>query len=361
MINNLFYVVWAGDSRVYVYNVSQYKQLVPFSDDHSIVWSRVKNGEITPEEARLSDHSNLILNALGDSFQKPVPEFKQTRLVTGDRIILCSDGLNSMLSDTGIQQIIDFNSNTKDTCQALISAACKAGGHDNITVLVVDVIEAENTPGDTHPKKSKSRKWFRIGLILLLALGALCIYYFRNEIVSFLQNHTNLNLPAQNDLEDNQKKDEILPAEPEKSTVLSSDSELQNKPDIRQQSETKSREISSHPDKTEPLPSSSKIKEELEIQYKRIDVLRKDLIRYRPGGDMYAENEAFCLEHEMKINNIVHQLDSIKTQIEMVVYAPGNKIVSVTNQNKAAAILKTLPESINKLDALKEEILTTSK
>jgi hypothetical protein len=270
-----------------------------------------------------------------------------------------------MLSDTGIQQIIDFNSNTKDTCQALISAACNAGGQDNITVLVVDVIEVGTTTVDTQPKKTKDRKRFRIGLILLLALGALCLFYFRIEIVSFLQNQINLNLPVQNDLDDlddnqKEKKNEIIPAEQEKSAVTSANMELHDKANIRQQSETKIMEISADPDKTEPLPSSSKMKDELEIQYKRINVMMKDLKRYRPGGDMYAENETFCLEHETKINKIVHQLDSIKIQIEMVVYAPGSKIVSLTNQNKAAAILTTLPESINKLDALKEDILTTS-
>lgn len=363
MINNLFYIVWAGDSRAYVYNASRHKQLVPFSDDHSIVWSRVKNGEITPEEARLSNHSNLILNALGDSFQKPVPEFKKVKLETGDRIILCSDGLNSMLSDIGIQQIIDFNSNTKDTCQALISAACKAGGQDNITVLVADVIDAETNSSDIIlPKKSKGRKWFRIGLILLLSLVALCIYYFRNEIISFLHNHTNLNLRAQKDLNESQNDntDETPSTETETITALSDNSELLNKSNMSQQSETEIMETSSHPDKTEPISSTSKMKEDLEIQYKRIDVMMKDLMLYKPGGDMYAENETFCLNHEAMINNIVYQLDSIKSQIEMVVYASGSKIVSVTNQNKAAKILKTLPESINKLEALKEDILTTS-
>jgi hypothetical protein len=99
----------------------------------------------------------------------------------------------------------------------------------------------------------------------------------------------------------------------------------------------------------------------LETEYVRINILLKDLMRYKSGGDMYIENKAFCLANEVKINNIIHKLDSIKVQIEMVVYSPGNKIVSVKDQSKALVILKTLKASVDSLDVSKEEVLTNPK
>jgi serine/threonine protein phosphatase PrpC len=229
IVNNLFYVMWAGDSRVYIYNAGRHTQLVPFSDDHSIVWGRVKNGEITAEEARLSDSSNLILNALGDSFQKPMPDFKKTKLEIGDRIILCSDGLNSMLSDTGIQQIIDYNSNTKDTCQALISAACNAGGHDNITVLVVDVIEIEPVSVDPPQKTRKVRKWFWYGLLLLaIAFVVAGIVFYSPDIAAFFKDRQKSIIHKSN--QEQSTKTEILePLENKKNDKYITDSaKLQN-------------------------------------------------------------------------------------------------------------------------------------
>jgi protein phosphatase len=363
VVNNTLYLVWAGDSRVYIYNASRHTKLVPFSDDHSLVWNRVKNGEITAEEARLRDDSNLILNALGDSFQKPVPEFKKTKLEAGDRIILCSDGLNSMLSDSGIQQIIDYNSNTKETCQTLISAACNAGGKDNITVLVADVLELESPSQVAHPKKRKGRKWLRFGLImLLLAFLASGVVYFSNDIASFVTNHIKLYHQAANKEDDAEtsRTDEILPAEPEEAITGANASGKPEQLNGNRNSETSEKIIASA-EKTDPTVSTVIIKEDLEAEYKRIDRLMDDLMRYKPGGDMYIENVTFCRKNEKTINILLHKLDSIKGQIETVVHAPGNKIVSVKDQSKAIVILKTLKVSVDSLDNLKEKILTNTK
>ena len=360
IVNNLFYVMWAGDSRVYRYNSGQHTQLVPFSDDHSIVWSRVKNGEITAEEARLSDNSNLILNALGDSFQKPIPDFKNTKLEIGDRIILCSDGLNSMLSDTGIQQIIDYNTNTKDTCQALISAACNAGGHDNITVLVVDVMEIKPISIDPPQKIRRVRKWFCYGLILLaIAFIISGIVFYSSEIAFFLQDRQKSIFPK-SDKEQSPETEILEPLENKiKDKHLTDSVKLQNpnkSPKIIQEKKDFSNNVS-----TSYSPSNDLIKRDLETEYVRINVLLKDLMRYKSGGDMYVENKAFCVANELKINSIIYKLDSIKVQIEAVVYSPGNKIVSVKDQSKALVILKTLKASIDSLDVSKEEVLTNPK
>jgi serine/threonine protein phosphatase PrpC len=363
ILDNHFFVEWAGDSRAYIYNTTKQTQLVPFSEDHSLVWNRVKNGEITPEEARLRDDSNLILNALGDSFQKPIPDFKKIKLDVGDRIVLCSDGLNSMLSDTGIQQIMEYNSNAKDTCQALISAANNAGGLDNITVLVIDVIEESPLTIPKQKMKRKRRKWLIFGLILLIVLIASCVLLFTNEIKDFISDKTNSSNPAMGKSDDAiiGKTDNLISPPSQSNNPNVTNPEMPSYSAVNQTDKAPSDVLPTSERKTSSALSTSKIKADLEIEYKRIDMLKKDLNRYNPGGDMYLENEEFCRMNEKKINDVINKLDSIKNQIESVVYAPGNTIVSVKDQNKAVLILKTLKTSIDNLDILKEEILTTSK
>ncbi len=172
ILNNILYIIWIGDSRCYHYNKTKHNQLTPFSDDHSLVWSRVKSGEITDEEARLSSESNLLLQSLGDTFHDPHPDFKWIELSDNDRVLLCSDGLNSMLSTLGIQQILDFSNSTKETCQSLINSANNAGGHDNITAILIDIISKSLTFGPAIKKRSFYKRWL-LGLIAFLILAVI--------------------------------------------------------------------------------------------------------------------------------------------------------------------------------------------
>ena len=174
IVNNILYIAWSGDSRCYHYKRGRVASLIPFTDDHSLVWSRVKLGEITPEQARLSDDSNLILQALGDTLQSPKPDFRWTTIEKNDRILICSDGLNSMLSDIGMQQILDFGSDPTDTCQSLIKAANNAGGRDNITVILADVLEeSEILSQPAITTRSAGKRWQLISIIILL-LAIIC-------------------------------------------------------------------------------------------------------------------------------------------------------------------------------------------
>ncbi len=186
IINHHVYIAWSGDSRCYLYRPNESQVLRPFTNDHSLVWERVKSGEITAEEARLSDESNLILQSLGGSYQKPEPDFKWGKISQHDRILICSDGLNSMLSDLGIQQILEYEKNTNSTCRALVDSANNAGGHDNITVVIVDILEdEEGTPEPDPPmyrkRKRISWKFLVFPLVVLLILAG---YFIRNEVGS---------------------------------------------------------------------------------------------------------------------------------------------------------------------------------
>ncbi len=136
------FLAWSGDSRGYLFTPAGELDLL--TSDHSLVWELVKLGHLTPEEARRHPESNLITQSLGDDFHRPAPDVAQARLTPGCRLLLCSDGLNGMLSDDEIRQLLSTDAPPGRTCDALIDAANEAGGLDNITVVLLDVV----TPGD---------------------------------------------------------------------------------------------------------------------------------------------------------------------------------------------------------------------
>lgn len=139
IVRNSIYSCWSGDSRCYLFTASTAQVLQPFTDDHSLVWQQqVLLGQMTAEEARLSPFSNLILQSLGDVGQIPSPGFKSQKLNTPGRILMCSDGLNSMLSDQEIHDILNLRLPTRETVNQLINAANTHGGRDNITVILID-------------------------------------------------------------------------------------------------------------------------------------------------------------------------------------------------------------------------------
>ena len=139
LIGDKLHVAWSGDSRCYVYRGEEHLQ--PFSEDHSLVWSLVKAGEISPEEARTHSESNIITQSLGEPSRPPKPSAKSTVLHPGDKVLVCSDGLNGMLSDEQIRHYLAQDLPVADICRQLTDAANQAGGTDNITVLMAQVLQ----------------------------------------------------------------------------------------------------------------------------------------------------------------------------------------------------------------------------
>lgn len=144
VVNEKAYVAWSGDSRMYVYREGA--EFYPITDDHSLVWELVKNGQLTAEDARLHENSNIITQSLGDEARPPKPEAKMVQLYKGDRLVLCSDGLTGMISDNKLAGILSGRLSTAETCKELIHAANAGGGTDNITVLLLDVLEGKAAP-----------------------------------------------------------------------------------------------------------------------------------------------------------------------------------------------------------------------
>lgn len=132
-------VAWVGDSRAYLHKKN--KGLKLLTDDHSLVWEMVKAGRLTPDEADVHPNSNIITQSLGNGDRAPEPEFISCNMEQGDRLLLCSDGLNNMIPHKAIEIIMGDGSGLASVCQKLIDAANDEGGVDNITVVSLEVLE----------------------------------------------------------------------------------------------------------------------------------------------------------------------------------------------------------------------------
>ena len=142
-----FGVANVGDSRGYVMRHGRLRQI---TIDHSFVQELVAEGAITRDEARVHPRRNIVTRALGiepmvrvDSWTMPI--------IRGDRFVLCSDGLVDEITDQHITEILATHQDDPDAAaQALVDAANEAGGRDNVTVVVVDVLEGDDPPDPTE-------------------------------------------------------------------------------------------------------------------------------------------------------------------------------------------------------------------
>ena len=126
------YLAQVGDSRAYIVRDGTARQI---TKDQSLMQQLIEAGEMTPDQAEVSERRNIILQALGpDSTVRP--DFTQQPLAAGDTLVLCSDGLTTHLRASDIARIVTASADPDDACEQLIAAANAEGGHDNITVVV---------------------------------------------------------------------------------------------------------------------------------------------------------------------------------------------------------------------------------
>ena len=131
-------VAHVGDSRAYLMRCGD---MNPITEDHSLVAELVRSGDLTRDQAAEHPQKNLITRALGADEEVDV-DTAILPIEAGDRILLCSDGLSDMVSETGISEMLaDSPDDPERAARALLSAALDAGGNDNITIIVVDVKE----------------------------------------------------------------------------------------------------------------------------------------------------------------------------------------------------------------------------
>lgn len=135
IIGQQCHLAWAGDSRAYLLNKDQKIEII--SKDHSLVWELMEKGMLTEEEAETHPDSNIITQSLSDSGAKLKPDSRTIELSDGDKLLLCSDGLNGMVDKEGIRKILVENRGN-DACTKLVEEANLHGGTDNITVVLME-------------------------------------------------------------------------------------------------------------------------------------------------------------------------------------------------------------------------------
>ena len=127
-----------GDSRVYRFSNNRLEQV---SDDHSLVADLVRAGDLSLDGAARHPQRNILTRALGIEADVSVDTWELVP-IEGARYLLCSDGLVNELDDSGIARILRDKADSEAAAVELVRSAVDVGGHDNVTVIVVDVIAA---------------------------------------------------------------------------------------------------------------------------------------------------------------------------------------------------------------------------
>jgi PPM family protein phosphatase len=136
-------LVNVGDSRIYLLRNDELQQL---TTDHSLVQELVDDGQLTEAEAGLHPQRHVLTRALGVDHDVEV-DLIEVIPYTGDRFLLCSDGLSREVSDNQIASILRRLADPDEAAKELVAEARAHGGNDNITVVVVDVVDDDDRAG----------------------------------------------------------------------------------------------------------------------------------------------------------------------------------------------------------------------
>ncbi|WP_139977643.1 PP2C family protein-serine/threonine phosphatase [Nocardioides litoris] len=139
-----------GDSRIYRLLGSELEQV---SVDHSVVQELVESGAISPDDAAVHPERHIITRALGGRGRADA-DFFVLPLSGAERLLLCSDGVSGMIDDEQIGKILLTTSDPRDAADQVVAAAVVAGGRDNATAVVVDVVGlADDRPYDSDAQR----------------------------------------------------------------------------------------------------------------------------------------------------------------------------------------------------------------
>jgi protein phosphatase len=132
LLDSRLFVAQVGDSRAYILRGDKFVQV---SRDQSLVNQLIEAGQLTEEEAETFEHNNIILQALGTAETVQV-DLTYVDLRKGDTLLVCSDGLSGMVRADEMREVLLSHREPFDACKELVDRANRAGGHDNITVIV---------------------------------------------------------------------------------------------------------------------------------------------------------------------------------------------------------------------------------
>src|SRR5206468_9136759 len=130
------HVAHVGDSRAYLLRDGSLQQL---TEDHTLVQRMVREGKLTEEEAAHHPQRSVLTRVLGIEEEMSLDQLTLD-VQEGDRVLLCTDGLTSMVGRERIQEILQREAEPQAACDRLIDAANRAGGDDNITAIVIDFV-----------------------------------------------------------------------------------------------------------------------------------------------------------------------------------------------------------------------------
>ncbi|MCP5007656.1 MAG: Stp1/IreP family PP2C-type Ser/Thr phosphatase [Planctomycetes bacterium] len=126
-----------GDSRTYLFRQGELKRV---TRDHSFIQDQIDHGILTVSEAKKHPYRNVILRAVGVNKKLEI-DLIRGKSLPGDIFLLCSDGLTDMVEDLVIQKVLSSADKIPDKVEKLINLAKSAGGHDNITVALCELVE----------------------------------------------------------------------------------------------------------------------------------------------------------------------------------------------------------------------------
>jgi PPM family protein phosphatase len=132
-LGRVLQVAHVGDSRAYLLRGGR---LLRLTRDHTYVQMLVDGGMMSEAEAATSHSRHLLINAVGGSEEEVHVDVDRVRLATGDRVLLCSDGLTDAVDDGSIRSVLAAATTAGAACEALVARALEGGGQDNITVVV---------------------------------------------------------------------------------------------------------------------------------------------------------------------------------------------------------------------------------
>lgn len=171
-------IAQVGDSRAYLLHNGSLQQL---TRDHSLMADMIEAGQLTEAGARVHPNRSVITRAIG-SDPHMQPDLYELNVETGDRLLLCSDGICGMIEDHEIASIMRQAPSAQSCADQLVEAALAAGGFDNATAVVVDV---EGFKAVREKKQARKSKALAIGVIVCLLAALACAvfagYYYVNN------------------------------------------------------------------------------------------------------------------------------------------------------------------------------------
>ena len=144
------HIAHVGDSRAYLLRDGEFSQL---TEDHTLVERMVREGKLERTEAARHPQRSIITRALGVESDVEV-DLSTFEVTEGDRVLLCSDGLSSMVDDSEIETLLRDASGAEAAANDLVNAALEAGGEDNVTVVVLDfLVDGAIAPATETPQR----------------------------------------------------------------------------------------------------------------------------------------------------------------------------------------------------------------